>query len=473
HDTFGFPVEVTEEILSERNLTLDVDGFEKSMEEQRTRARAARSDGPTVANDTYREILEKFGTTHFDRDHGRVDDAQVLAVIELDESRVEVFLDKTPFYAESGGQVGDTGNINSDGGLIEIEDCSFALPGLHRHVGRIISGSFAEGDHVFAQIDETRRSAIKRNHTGTHILHWALREVLGDHVKQAGSLVEADRLRFDFNHFEAVTPEQLVEIEDLVNRELLTNESCNHYETTMELAEKAGAIAFFGDKYGDTVRVLEAGKHSLELCGGTHVAALGDIGHLKIVSESSIGSNIRRVEAITGFATVERLQQREVLITDIGSLLNASSDEIVEALQRRLGEIKELRAQIKGLRQVSAGARASEIADSADNGIVVERIDDLERDDLRDLAAAIRDRPNVKAVVLAGAPEGGGVALVAAVEPDGELLAADLIDEAAQLIQGGFGKKGNPPLIVAGGKNVDGIDEALSSARRAAGIGKS
>ena len=280
-------------------------------------------------------------------------------------------------------------------------------------------------------------------------------------------------MRFDFNHFEAVTPEQLVEIEDLVNRELLTNESCNHYETTMELAEKAGAIAFFGDKYGDTVRVLEAGKHSLELCGGTHVAALGDIGHLKIVSESSIGSNIRRVEAITGFATVERLQQREVLITDIGSLLNASSDEIVEALQRRLGEIKELRAQIKGLRQVSAGARASEIADSADNGIVVERIDDLERDDLRDLAAAIRDRPNVKAVVLAGAPEGGGVALVAAVEPDGELLAADLIDEAAQLIQGGFGKKGNPPLIVAGGKNVDGIDEALSSARRAAGIGKS
>ena len=473
HDTFGFPVEVTEEILSERNLTLDVDGFEKSMEEQRTRARAARSDGPTVANDTYREILEKFGTTHFDRDHGRVDDAQVLAVIELDESRVEVFLDKTPFYAESGGQVGDTGNINSDGGLIEIEDCSFALPGLHRHVGRIISGSFAEGDHVFAQIDETRRSAIKRNHTGTHILHWALREVLGDHVKQAGSLVEADRLRFDFNHFEAVTPEQLVEIEDLVNRELLANESCNHYETTMELAEKAGAIAFFGDKYGDTVRVLEAGKHSLELCGGTHVAALGDIGHLKIVSESSIGSNIRRVEAITGFATVERLQQREVLITDLGSLLNASSDEIVEALQRKLGEIKELRAQIKGLRQVSAGARASEIADSADNGIVVERIDHLERDDLRDLAAAIRDRPNVKAVVLAGAPEGGGVALVAAVEPDGELLAADLIDEAAQLIQGGFGKKGNPPLIVAGGKNVDGIDEALSSARRAAGIGKS
>ena len=322
-----------------------------------------------------------------------------------------------------------------------------------------------------AAIDEERRSAIRRNHTATHILHWALREVLGDHVKQAGSLVAADRLRFDFNHFEAVTDDELAQIEDLVNGELLTNAPCRHYETTMEHAQEAGAIAFFGDKYGDMVRVLEAGQNSLELCGGTHVDALGDIGHLRIISESSIGSNIRRVEAITGFATVERLQSDELLISQMNEMLNTSTEELLDALRRRLGEIKDLRNQIKTLQQVTAGVRAGELADTAEEGVVVARLDGLERDELRDLAAAIRDRPEIRAVVLAGAPDGGGVALVAAVLPDGEISAVDLIDDAAQLIQGGFGRKGNPPLIVAGGKNINGNDQALDSARRAAGLG--
>ena len=295
--------------------------------------------------------------------------------------------------------------------------------------------------------------------------------MLVEHVKQAGSLVASDRLRFDFNHFEAVTNDELARIEDLVNAELLTNAPCRHYETTMEHAQEAGAIAFFGDKYGDMVRVLEAGQHSLELCGGTHVDALGDIGHLRIISESSIGSNIRRVEAITGLATVERLQSDEHLIAQMNEILNTSTEELLDALRRRLGEIKDLRNQIKTLQQVTAGVRAGELADTAEEGIVVARLDGLERDELRDLAAAIRDRPEIRAVVLAGAPDGGGVALVAAVPPEGELSAVDLIDEAAQAIQGGFGRKGNPPLIVAGGKNIDGIDQALDSARRAAGLG--
>ena len=295
--------------------------------------------------------------------------------------------------------------------------------------------------------------------------------MLGEHVKQAGSLVASDRLRFDFNHFEAVTNDELARIEDLVNAELLTNAPCRHYETTMEHAQEAGAIAFFGDKYGDMVRVLEAGQHSLELCGGTHVDALGDIGHLRIISESSIGSNIRRVEAITGLATVERLQSDEHLIAQMNEILNTSTEELLDALRRRLGEIKDLRNQIKTLQQVTAGVRAGELADTAEEGIVVARLDGLERDELRDLAAAIRDRPEIRAVVLAGAPDGGGVALVAAVPPEGEFSAVDLIDEAAQAIQGGFGRKGNPPLIVAGGKNIDGIDQALDSARRAAGLG--
>ena len=471
HDTFGFPVEVTQEILSERDLTLDKDGFDTEMDQQRERARSARAEGPTVANETYRQILDQFDVTEFVRDSGAVDDAQLLAVIELDDELVEVFLDRTPFYAESGGQIGDTGTIKTESGVIEIQDCTYALPGLHRHVGQIVEGTISSPCTAAASIDEERRAAIRRNHTATHILHWALREVLGEHVKQAGSLVASDRLRFDFNHFEAVTNDELARIEDLVNAELLTNAPCRHYETTMEHAQEAGAIAFFGDKYGDMVRVLEAGQHSLELCGGTHVDALGDIGHLRIISESSIGSNIRRVEAITGLATVERLQSDEHLIAQMNEILNTSTEELLDALRRRLGEIKDLRNQIKTLQQVTAGVRAGELADTAEEGIVVARLDGLERDELRDLAAAIRDRPEIRAVVLAGAPDGGGVALVAAVPPEGEFSAVDLIDEAAQAIQGGFGRKGNPPLIVAGGKNIDGIDQALDSARRAAGLG--
>ena len=470
HDTFGFPVEVTEEILSERNLTLDKEAFDLSMDEQRERARSARDDGPAVANEVYRQIVDQFDLTEFVRDSSSVADARVLAVVELEGPQVEVFLDRTPFYAESGGQIGDTGTIKTDDALVAVDDCTFALPGLHRHLGRVVEGTISSESIAVAEIDDERRSAIRRNHTATHILHWALREVLGDHVKQAGSLVAPDRLRFDCNHFEAVTPAQQAEIEDLVNAELLTNGECLHYETTMEQAQKVGAIAFFGDKYGDNVRVLEAGDHSLELCGGTHVNALGDIGHLRIISENSVGSNIRRVEAVTGLATVERLQDSEQLIAEMGELLNSSPDEILEALQRRLGEIKDLRGQVKALQQATAGARASEIADSAVGGVVIKRLDGLERDELRDLAAAIRDRPQIEAVVLAGAPDSGGVALVSAVIPDGKFEAASLIDEAAKAIQGGFGRKGNPPLIVAGGKNIDGIEEALNSARRVAGI---
>ena len=471
HDTFGFPVEVTEEILNERNLALDKEAFDLAMDEQRERARSARDDGPVVANEVYREILDEFGLTEFVRDASSVDDARVLAVVELEGPQVEVFLDRTPFYAESGGQVGDIGTIRTDDGVVAVDDCTFALPGLHRHLGRVVEGSLSSQSSSNAAIDDERRSAIRRNHTATHILHWALREVLGDHVKQAGSLVAPDRLRFDFNHFEAVTATQQAEIEDLVNSELLTNGECNHYVTTMENAQEVGAIAFFGDKYGDTVRVLEAGAHSLELCGGTHVNALGDIGHLRIISENSVGSNIRRIEAVTGLATVERLQDSEQLIAEMGELLNSSPEEILEALQRRLGEIKDLRGQVKALQQVTAGARASEIADNAQDGIVIERLDGLERDELRDLAAAIRDRPHIEAVVLAGAPDSGGVALVSAVIPEGKFEAALLIEEAAKVIQGGFGRKGNPPLIVAGGKNIEGIEEALDSARRVAGIG--
>ena len=491
HDTHGFPVEVTEEILAERGFSLDREGFEIAMEEQRARARAGRTGGPTFADERYRELLAQFGPTHFVRDSPSADDARVLAVFELPseaatgqtggdpddcsldgavegDGLVEVFLDRTPFYAESGGQIGDIGTITGPEGIIDVLDCTYALADLHRHVGRIRSGVVEAGTLVRAEIDNERRTAIRRNHTGTHILHWALREVLGHHVKQAGSLVAPDRLRFDFSHYEGVSPSQLREIERVANAEIIANGRCRHYETSMSHAQSIGAIAFFGDKYGDVVRVLEAGPHSVELCGGTHVAALGDIGHLRIVSESSIGSNMRRIEAITGLATVDRLAEAEDTLGVVAELLNAQPDEITAAVQRRVDETKELRRQVRDLQRTLSAGRAGELAAGADDGVVIADLGDLERDALRDLAVSVRDRDGIRAVVLASAPPGGGVALVAAVDPAGTLSAGALLADAARTVGGGFGAKGDPPLVVAGGRNPDGIGDALAQARAAA-----
>ncbi|WP_419931503.1 alanine--tRNA ligase [Candidatus Poriferisodalis sp.] len=479
HDTHGFPVEVTEEILTERGLSLDRDGFEAAMERQRERARAGRAGGPTFADERYREILAQFGPTQFVRDASTVADARVLAVFdvppadrpEADDATgdlVEVFLDRTPFYAESGGQIGDIGTITGPGGSIEVIDCTYALADLHRHTGRVVGEGVEAGSLASAEIDDERRAAIRRNHTGTHVLHWALREVLGDHVKQAGSLVAPDRLRFDFSHYEGVSRDQLREIERAANAEIIANGRCRHYETSMSHAQAIGAIAFFGDKYGDVVRVLEAGEHSVELCGGTHVAALGDIGHLRIVSESSIGSNMRRIEAVTGLATVDRLADAEDTLDSLAEMLNAQPDELAAAMQRRLDETRELRRQVRDLQRSMASSRADELAAGADDGVVVADLGDLERDSLRDLAVSVRDRNGIRAVVLASAPAAGGVALVAAVDPDGGLSAGDLLRDAARTVGGGFGAKGDPPLVVAGGRNPDGIGDALAQARAAA-----
>ncbi len=479
HDTHGFPVEVTEEILTERGLSLDRDGFEAAMERQRERARAGRAAGPTFADERYREILAQFGPTDFVRDAPAVTDARVLATFEIPPDNgqdsgdrggdlVEVFLDRTPFYAESGGQIGDIGTITGPEGSIEVIDCTYALADLHRHIGRVVGDGVEVGSLVTAAIDDERRAAIRRNHTGTHILHWALREVLGEHVKQAGSLVAPDRLRFDFSHYEGVSPSQLREIERVANAEIIANGRCRHYETSMSHAQSIGAIAFFGDKYGDVVRVLEAGPHSVELCGGTHVAALGDIGHLRIVSESSIGSNMRRIEAITGLATVDRLAEAEDTLGVVAELLNAQPDEIAAAVQRRVDETKELRRQVRDLRRTLSAGRAGELAATADDGVVIADLGDLEREALRDLAVSVRDRDGIRAVVLASAPPGGGVALVAAVDPAGTLSAGALLADAARTVGGGFGAKGDPPLVVAGGRNPDGIGDALAQARAAA-----
>jgi alanyl-tRNA synthetase len=366
--------------------------------------------------------------------------------------------------------VGDTGRITTDTGTAEVLDTSYGLPGLHQHLVRIVDGTVSSGQAATAAIDVARRDAIRRNHTGTHVLHWALREVLGASVKQQGSLVEPDRLRFDFGPADALSGDQIRAIEDLANQEILANDTVRHYETTKAEAADLGAIAFFGDKYGDVVRVLEAGRHSIELCGGTHVRALGDIGPVKIVSESSIGANLRRIEAVTGTGPIDRLREEEDRLAELSSILNVPVGEVVDGARKRLDEIKTLRDEVRSLKQQVAGGQATTLADQAVDGVVVARVDDLERDTLRDLALTLRDQNGLRAVVLATAPESGGAAIVAAVTPDSGLDASALLEEAKQLIKGGGGR--DPLLAVAGGKDAAGIDAALEAVREAAGLSR-
>ena len=462
HDTYGFPLEVTEEICAECQVDVDLDGFRAAMAEQQDRARSARK-GPAVGSgdDGLPALLERHGPTHF---VGHQDDEADAVVLHVGDGTV--VLDRTPFYAEAGGQVGDTGTIATETGHLRVLDTTLALDALHVHHVETLDGTVQVGQQVRAGIDGDRRSAIRRNHTATHILHWALRDVLGDHVKQQGSYVGPDRLRFDFSHFEGMTPEQVVAVEDRANAQILSNFDCRHLEVTRQEAESMGAIAFFGDKYGETVRVLEAGPHSLEFCGGTHVSALGDIGMVKIISEGSIGSNIRRLEALTGTASLDRLRDSEQALASAAELIGVPVDDLLQGLGRRLDELGELRRSIGDLRRDAALGRADDLAADASDGLVVAEVPDIDRDSLRDLAVAVRDHDGVRAVVLGTVPAGGGVAMVAAVAADSALDAGALLADAAKTIGGGG--RPNPDLTVVGGKSPEHLAEALEQARAAA-----
>ena len=457
HDTYGFPLEVTQEIVAEQGVEVDQDGFDAAMAEQRQRAKAARK----VDSGGFDVDVDLPETPFVGREQNEVDTV-VEAVVDG-----AVYLRETPFYAESGGQIGDTGTITTSTGTARVVDTTYGPPGVVRHQVEV-SGELTVGQEAHAAIDVERRDAIRRNHTGTHILHWALREVLGDHVKQQGSWVGPDRLRFDFSHYEPVTGEQIAAIEDLSNREILTGAEVRHTEMSKAEAEALGAIAFFGDKYGDRVRVLEAGPHSTEFCGGTHVTGLGQIGPLKIVSEGSIGSNLRRIEAVTGLGTVERLRRDEDLLGGAADRLGVAPEEVVTGLDKRLEELKALRDEVKALKRLTATGQSAALATQAVDGVVVARVDGLDRDGLRDLAVAVRDVDGVRAAVVIGEPEGGGVGLVAAVRPDSGLNAGELLADAASTVGGGGGKA--PDLAVAGGRDASRIDEALDQARQAAGI---
>jgi alanyl-tRNA synthetase len=439
------------------------------MADQRDRARKARagaeSDGE--ATEGYRELLEQFGPTEFLGYSDYEAKGRILAA-----TQDELILDRTPFYAESGGQVGDTGEISTDTGVFQVTNTTYAIAGqLIRHTGRVTEGEVTAGQEALARIDAERREAIRRNHTGTHLLHWALRDVLGPHVKQQGSLVAPDRLRFDFSHYQPVTHDELAQVEALANARVLANEPVRAYETSKDEADKSGAIAFFGDKYGNVVRVVESGTRSVELCGGTHVGALGMIGPIKIVSEGSIAANMRRIEALTGEGSLAKLRGDEDLLERTAGILRVRPDELPERVERLLDERRHLDDELKALRKAAAGDAAQDLVSQAVDGIVVARVDGTTRDELKDLAVAIRDRPGINAAILGGAPEGGGVALVAAVRKDSGLEAPALIAEAARTVGGGGGGK-KSDIAVAGGRDASKLDEALDQVRRAAGLAR-
>jgi alanyl-tRNA synthetase len=495
HDTYGFPIELTAEIAAEAGVEVDRAGFEAAMADQRARARSAAGRGAGGPADTtaYRSLLADHGPTVFTGYDETTSTATVLGLVEagpggrpegeagpggrpegeagkteVAPGEIEIVLDRSPFYAEGGGQVGDTGTITTDTGVAQVLDTTYALPGLVAHRARVTEGDIGPGQSAVAAIDAERREAIRRNHTGTHLLHWALREVLGPHVKQQGSLVAPDRLRFDFSHFAPLTDAETEAVADLVNATILADDPVRVTETSWDEAEALGAIAFFGDKYGERVRVVRAGPGSIELCGGTHVDALGMIGPLQIVSEASIGSGTRRLEALTGRGALDHIKDHERLLADAARILQTSPDGLTGALERLQATAAATREELKALRTAALGLEAASLAATAEGGLVVARRDDLGPDQLKELALATRAHDGVVGVVLAGTPDAKRVALVAAVAKDSGLVAAELLAEPARLVGGGGGK--GPELALAGGRDPGRIDEALSLVRANLGL---
>jgi alanyl-tRNA synthetase len=479
HDTYGFPVELTKEIAAERGVSIDTAGFEAEMAQQRSRARAAWKGGDEVAaQKVYRSLLDVTGLTEFVGYETDAAEGQILAIVadgesiqRADEGRqVELFLSRTPFYGESGGQIGDTGVIETDTGTGVVVDTQHALQGLHGHRLRVDSGYLAVGQTAHARIDVPRRESIRRSHTGTHVLHWALRDVLGDHATQAGSLVEPGRLRFDFSHFAQLAPEELGEVEARANEKLIDNAPVKTTVTTKEEAEEMGALAFFGDKYGDTVRVVQVGEFSVEFCGGTHTHTSAQVGPLLVTSESSIGSNLRRVEALTGMAAYRYLVDVRNELDRAGRLLKTSGSEVPARVEALLGRVEGLESELEAIRSQRRGELAAELAGQAtrvgDVALLVGSAPGLDGNGLRQLALGVRDRLGAPSVIVVGSEQGGKAALIGLVTKDlvGQgVSAAEIISEAAKDLGGGASR--DPELAQAGGPHGERVDEALARAR--------
>jgi alanyl-tRNA synthetase len=459
HDTHGFPIELTEEIVGESGLRVERGAFDAAMKEQRDRARSSAKTLNLADDAHYRDLVDHHGATEFvGRDLTRYSiETTVLAVLKGEDGTSELFIDTTPFYAESGGQVGDTGTVVTETGRFEVLDTQNVAGGLVAHRGRL-TGDIVPGQVGVATIDPVRREATRRNHTATHLLHSGLRAVLGDHVRQQGSFVGPDRLRFDFSHGAGLTGEEENEILTLVNTDVVANEEVETIQTTKQEAQTMGAVMFFGDKYGDRVRVVRAGSHSLEFCGGTHVDRLGDIGQIQLVSEASIGANTRRIEAVSALAAYRRSHEMEGALGSVASLLKTSLDDVVPSLERLVERQRDIEKEISSLRQAQLSTFAEQLHAQSGGDALVARVDGYPGEQLRTLAQDLQRRGR-RVVVLAGAVDDKVTIVVAT---DDSLDAQQTVKDLAGLVGGGGG--GSSRLALAGGRDVDGIDRVLVAA---------
>jgi alanyl-tRNA synthetase len=468
HDTYGFPLDLTADVCRERGVTVDSAGFDAAMARQREQARAAAKFkmAAGLAYDGAASIFHGY-------DKLLVETCRVVAVYKDGTSVTEatagddlvVVLDRTPFYAESGGQVGDTGELRNATARMVVEDTVKVQAAVHGHQGRLVEGTLKVGDVIVARVDAERRARTMRNHSVTHLMHKALREVLGSHVQQKGSLVDPERTRFDFVHNAPVTDAQIAEVERRVNAEILANQATQAREVPMEEAQKLGAMMLFGEKYGDTVRVLDIGS-SRELCGGTHVSRTGDIGVFKIVAESGVAAGVRRVEAVTGDNALAWLQSLEKTVGTVAGQLKVAPAEVPARVGAVLDQVRALEREIAALKGRLASAQGDELVARAVDvkglKVLAATLEGADAKTLRDTLDKLKDKLKTAAIVLASV-EGGRVQLAAGVTADstGKVKAGELVNFVAQQVGGKGG--GKPDLAMAGGSDAAALPQALAS----------
>jgi alanyl-tRNA synthetase len=483
HDTYGFPLDLTAEIVEESGLQLDRDAFERLMDEQRERARAARQrGGDGVPAEVYREAATAVGETTFTGYDTTAQEAPLGAIVTpagliaeaTEGDEVEVILARTPFYAEGGGQVGDTGVLETPTGRLEVLDTQSPIAGLIVHRAKVVAGEVVPGQDVSAQVDAGRRAATARSHSATHVLHATVKEILGEHAQQAGSLVDAGRLRFDFPHFEQVARERLAAVEGLANDRLLADPAVRADVMPLTEARAQGAIALFGEKYGEEVRVVTIGDFSKELCGGTHVATAARVGGLVIVREESIGANLRRIEALTGQDAYEHAVRERLVAEEAARLLDARPDEVIGRIQTLLERLRGAEKELERARTAALAEQANRIAETAERedglAVVAREVDDVTPDELRQLALEVRGKLAERAIVTLGTASSEGKAqMVTAVTSDlvdAGVEARPILMEAAKVVGGGAGGKGD--LAQAGGREAAQLGDALQVAARRA-----
>jgi alanyl-tRNA synthetase len=469
YDTFGFPVDLTADIARERGLTIDHAGYEAAMEAQRKQSQAASKFGVDL-----RAGVTVDGKTNFSGYEHLVDSGTVVALLKNKEraevlragDEGQVVLDHTPFYAESGGQVGDAGTLVVGSARFEVTDTQ-KLGSAYAHIGRVASGEIKQGARVQARVDEERRRATMLNHSATHLLHAALRKVLGAHVTQKGSLVAPDRLRFDFSHFQPMTQSELQEVERLVNAQVRANSAGETRLMKYDAAVASGAMALFGEKYDDDVRVLNFGDFSVELCGGTHVRRTGDIGLFKIVSEGGIQAGVRRIEAVTGQGALDWVAKSDQVLRELAAIVKANRDDVEDKVRQLAERSRKLEKEVAGLKSKLASGQGGDLSSAAVEiagvKVVATRIDGADAPALRDAVDKLKSKLRSAAIVLASVQEPGKVVLIAGVTQDqiAKLKAGDLVNVVAQMIGGRGG--GRPDMAQAGGNDPTKLDEALAA----------